>query len=142
MRQTMTATDRYLADKVSTASPAELVGMLFDAGVQAVRQAVAANAAGDHAGASRRLIRAQDIVMELRCSLNLEAGGELARNLDALYAYLFRRLVEANIRRDAAAMAEGLAILEPLRDAWREACLGGAGAGAPGPGEPVAVAAS
>jgi flagellar protein FliS len=141
MRQTLTAGDRYLADKVATASPAELVGMLFDAGVQAVRQAVAANAAGSHAEAGRRLLKAQDVVMELRCSLNFDAGGELARNLDGLYAYVFRRLVEANVRRDGAAMAEALAILEPLRDAWREACLGGAGAGTAA-GEPVAAAAS
>lgn len=141
MRQTLTPSDRYLADKVATASPAELVGMLFDAAVQAVRQAVAANAAGSHAEAGQRLFKAQDVVMELRCSLNFDAGGELARNLDGLYAYVFRRLVEANVRRDGAAMAEALAILEPLRDAWRAACLGGAGAGTAA-GEPVAVAAS
>lgn len=140
MRQTMNATDRYLADKVATASPAQLVGMLFDAGVQAVRQAVAANAAGHHNEATRRLIKAQDVVMELRCSLDLDAGAELARNLDALYAYAYRRLVEASVRRDAAAMSEVLAILEPLRDAWRDACLGAATT--PGPGEPIAVVRS
>lgn len=140
MRQTMCATDRYLADKVATASPAQLVAMLFDAGVQAVRQAVAANAAGNHFEAGRRLVKAQDVVMELRCSLNFDAGGELARNLDALYAYAFRRLVEANVGRDAALMGEVLAILEPLRDAWREACLGGAGTGARG--EAVTAVAS
>jgi flagellar protein FliS len=140
MRQTMTGSDRYLADKVATASPAQLVGMLFDAGVQAVRQAVAANAAGNHVEATRRLIKAQDVVMELRCSLNFDEGGELARNLDALYAYSFRRLVEANVRRDASAMAEVLAVLEPLRDAWREACLGGAATGVQAQGEPVAAA--
>ena len=115
--------NRYLTDKVSTATPAELVGMLYDAGVvamQAGQAAVGANQPGD---AHRHLVRAQSIVAELRCSLDLSAG-EIARNLDNLYEFLGRRLVDANLKKDVRIVAECLGIFTPLRDAWREACLG------------------
>ena len=122
--------NRYLADKVNTASPAELIGMLYDAGVvamQAGQAAVEARQAGD---AHRHLVRAQNIVTELRCSLDLSAG-EIAQNLDRLYEFLGRRLVTANVEKNAGIVAECIGIFTPLRDAWREACLGRA---------PVAVA--
>jgi flagellar protein FliS len=112
--------DRYLTDRVATASPAELIGMLFDAGTKALH--VASNPALDDHAFSRQLLRAQDVVMELRCSLNPE-GGEMAANLDSLYAYMFRLLVDANVRRDRAKAAAVLALLKPLQEAWREACL-------------------
>lgn len=115
--------NRYLTDKVSTATPAELVGMLYDAGVvamQAGQTAVDANQTGD---AHRHLVRAQSIVAELRCSLDLSVG-EIARNLDNLYEFVGRRLVDANLKKDVRIVAECLGIFTPLRDAWREACLG------------------
>lgn len=122
--------DRYLVDKVSTASPAELIGMLYDAGVVAMQAGRAAVEAGQVQDAHRHLVRAQNIVVELRCSLNLSAG-EIATNLDALYEFLGKRLVQANLEKNPAVVADCLRVFTPLRDAWREACLGRA---------PVAVA--
>ena len=115
--------DRYLAEKVNTASPAELIGMLFDAGVVAMQAGKAAVDARQPADAHRHLMRAQNIVVELRCSLSHSAG-EIAANLDALYDYLGRRLVEANLKKDGGIVAECIAVFTPLRDAWRTACLG------------------
>ncbi len=115
--------DRYLADKVTTASPAELIGMLYDAGLVAMQAAQAAIGARSVGDAHRHLIRAQDIVVELRCSLDLSVG-ELAGNLDSLCDFLGRRLVEANLRKDAAVVADCIRVFAPLRDGWREACLG------------------
>jgi len=119
--------NRYLNDKVATASPAELVGMLYDAGVVAMQAAKAAVEGGHIADAHRHLVRAQDIVHELRCSLRPEAG-EIARSLDGLYEFLGRRLVEANLRKDARIVAECIGVFTPLRDAWAEALLGRAAA--------------
>jgi flagellar protein FliS len=115
--------DRYLAEKVNTASPAELIGMLYDAGIVAMQAGQAAAEAGQVADTHRHLVRAQNIVVELRCSLNLEAG-EIAQNLSALYEFLGRRLVEANVGKDAQIVADCILVFTPLRDGWREACLG------------------
>jgi len=115
--------DRYLAEKVNTASPAELIGMLYDAGVVAMQAGKAAAEACNVADTHRHLVRAQNIVVELRCSLNLSAG-ELAANLDALYEFLGNRLVEANVKKDPILVGECIEVFSPLRDAWREGCLG------------------
>ena len=115
--------DRYLVDKVTTASPAELVGMLYDAGLVAMQAGRAAIEGGQVADAHRHLVKAQNIMVELRCSLNLSAG-ELAANLDALYEFLTRSLVEANTKKDAGLVAECVQVFSPLRDGWAQACLG------------------
>lgn len=115
--------NRYLTDKVSMASPAELIGMLYDTGVTALHAARAASDAGQAHDVHRHLVRAQDVVLELRSSLDLSTG-DLAHRLDSLYGYLHRRLVEANLRKDDRMINEGIDILSPLRDTWREACLG------------------
>ena len=115
--------DRYLAEKVNTASPAELIGMLFDAGMVAMQAAKAAIEARSVADAHRHLVRAQNIVVELRCSLNPEAG-EMAANLEALYDFLGRRLVDANVKKDQAIVDDCIRVFAPLRDGWAEALLG------------------
>ena len=115
--------DRYLVEKVNTASPVELIGMLYDAGVVAMQAGQAAADAGQVPDAHRHLVRAQNIVAELRCSLNL-AAGEIAHNLDRLYEFLGRRLVDANLKKDPAIVGDCLRVFTPLRDGWREACVG------------------
>ncbi len=115
--------DRYLVEKVNTASPAELIGMLYDAGIVAMQAGKAAAEAGNIADTHRHLVRAQNVVVELRCSLNIGAG-QLAAHLDALYEFLGQRLVDANVKKDGTIVAECIRIFAPLRDAWREACLG------------------
>ena len=116
------ATDRYLVDKINTATPAQLIAMLFEAGVRSMKAAQPAIEVGDRAESNRHLLKAQEIVLELRCSLNREAG-DLARQLDMLYAWVHGRLVHANVTRSAAVIGEALAVVVPLQEAWREACL-------------------
>lgn len=119
---TSEAADRYLVDRVSTASPAELTAMLFDGCVAAIRGAVRLLEDGQPLGARPKLLKAQDIVLALRTSLNHEAG-ELAANLEALYTYAWGRLVDANVNRDSGAAREALDVVEPLQQAWRQSCL-------------------
>ena len=116
------AAERYLTDRVLTASPAELTGMLFDACVGAIKSAVRLHEAEQHGAAVPRLVKAQEIVLELRSTLNPEAG-ELAVRLDALYTYAYGRLLEGNLRRNTAAVREALDVVEPLQLAWRQSCL-------------------
>jgi flagellar secretion chaperone FliS len=117
------AANHYLRQRVETATPAQLIGMLYDAGTAAIRAGLAAMEAGDRPTRARQLLRAQDVVMELRCALNRDAG-EIAANLDSLYDFAYRRLIAANVDGDPKAAQEALRVLEPLQQTWREACLG------------------
>ena len=114
--------NRYLAETVATASPGQLLVMLYDRLVVDLTQAEDAMHAGDRGTASERLMHAQDIVAELRSTLDVTAW-EGAAGLAQLYGFLFSHLIKANIRRDPAIVAECREIVEPLRDAWREAHL-------------------
>jgi flagellar protein FliS len=116
------AADHYLAERVMTASPAELTAMLFDACVGSIKSALRLQEAGEHLAATPRLLKAQDIVLELRTTLNHEAG-ELATSLDALYTFAWTQLVQAGIKRDSQAARTALEVIEPLQLAWRTSCL-------------------
>lgn len=118
------AADHYLAERVLTASPAELTQMLFDACVGSIKLAVRLQDSGAHAAATPKLQKAQDIVLELRSTLNHEAG-KLASDLDALYTFAWSQLLQASLKRDPAAARAALDVVEPLQQAWRTACVGG-----------------
>jgi flagellar protein FliS len=124
---------RYLADSISTASPARLLVMLYDRLVLDVVGGEEAIRAGDRATASDRLMHAQDIISELLTTLDVTAW-EGADGLAALYRFLLQQLVQANIKQDAAIAGSCRELIEPLRDAWREAAMAVGGAPAPGPG--------
>ena len=70
---------------------------------------------------TKAFVKAQDIITELRCSLDFEKGGQIAKNLDALYRYILRRLIYADINRDMKAVDEAIGILGELKSAWEQA---------------------
>ena len=111
---------QYRATKVETAGSADLVVMLYQGAVRFIRQGLEALERGDAKAAHERLVRAQDIVVELTGSLNHEDGGEIARQLSGVYEYCFRQLVAANVKKDAAPAREVLGILRDLGTAWQE----------------------
>lgn len=120
----MNAADHYLTDRVMTASPAQLTDMLFQGAVAALRGAVRMQEAGDFTGALPRSLKAQRILVELRTSLDHAAGGQLATDLDALYAWAHSNLVKANSVRDPRGTRDALGVVEDLATAWREGCVG------------------
>jgi flagellar secretion chaperone FliS len=104
---------------VSGASAHRLVQMLYDGFLDSLVEARGAIRAKDFERKGRAIGRAVGIVEEgLRSGLNLNAGGELARNLDQLYSYVSRRLTQANLRNDERLLDECRTLLQPLRDAW------------------------
>lgn len=104
---------------VESASPHRLVAMLFDGAIEAIAQARGAIRAGQIEAKGRAIGHAARIVNEgLKASLNTQSGGTLAADLDSLYAYITRRLTEANLHSDAAALDECQRLIEPLREAW------------------------
>lgn len=111
---------RYLAQSITTASPGQLLVMLYDRLVVDLAQAEEALRAGDRETGSARLMHAQDIVVELRGGLDLTAW-DGAAGLSQLYGFLLTELIKANVRGDADVAASCRGLVEPLRDAWREA---------------------
>jgi flagellar protein FliS len=114
--------DRYLSHSVATASPARLLIMLYDRLVLDLGQAEEALLAGDREAAAGRLLHAQEIVLELHASLNVDVW-DGAAGLASIYTFLLTELVQANVTRDVARVAACRGLVEPLRDAWREAAL-------------------
>ena len=115
--------NQYVKNRAATATPAQLVAMLFDGVIASLRRAAEAETSGRRAEASEQLVRAQRIVTELRCSLNFEAGS-LASDLDRIYEFVWRQLVTANVTRDPLLVMRCLELILPLQEAWSEACLG------------------
>ena len=111
---------RYMGDTVATASPQQLLVMLYDRLALDLERGEAALRAGDVEEASRQLLHGQDIVAERHSSLKVDLwdGGP---RLAALYTWLLTELVQANVKRDANRVASCRDVVEPLRDAWRQA---------------------
>lgn len=112
--------DAYRRTQVETASPEQLVVMLYDGAVRFADQAVAALRSGRGEAAHNALQRAQAIIEELAGALDLDVA-PFAGRLQNLYQYMLRRLAQANLKKDAAAAGEVAEMLRSLRDAWREA---------------------
>ena len=113
---------RYAADTVSTASPARLLIMLYDRLVRDLVTAESAAVTGDLTTMTDQLVHAQDIVLELRTSLDVTVW-DGAQGLSDLYTFLYGELVTANVKKDAVRIAMCRSLVEPLRDAWRTAAL-------------------
>jgi flagellar protein FliS len=112
----------YLDASIATASPARLLVMLFDRLVLDVQRGLEAQRRRDVEETNHHLTHAQDILLELAVSLRPEEfkGGY---DLAALYSFLHRQLVMANIRRDASITDEVLTLVTDLCETWREAAL-------------------
>ncbi len=122
------ARQRYATSAVSTASPARLLVMLYERLLRDLTTAASALQDRDLAVANDQLQHAQQIVLELRSSLDTAAwsGGPA---LEALYTWLHTELVTANVEKDAARVLTCKQIVEPLHDAWQQAACSAASAG-------------
>jgi flagellar secretion chaperone FliS len=78
--------------------------------------------AGDRTAAWQQLVHAQEIVLELRTSLNMDVWNGADR-LAQIYTFLLTELIGANVNADAERVASCRGLVEPLRDAWRDAAL-------------------
>ena len=110
--------DAYLESKVLSADPLELVNLLYQASIDAVRNARHHLAEGRILERSQAINRACEISFELSAALDHERGGELSRRLASLYEYMRRRLIEANLKQEDAPLAEVLGLLTTLGEAW------------------------
>jgi flagellar protein FliS len=109
----------YLRTKIMTASPEELRLMLYDGAIKFGRQGRAALEKKDYEESYNCLMRAQKIVLELSTSLNHDVDPALCEKMSALYTFIYRKLVDANMQRDAAPLDEALKLLAYERETWQ-----------------------
>lgn len=133
------ARDTYLRIQAETASPGQLIVMLYDALLRSLMRGQDAILRGDIDEAHAALLHAQDVILELMASLNQEAEGEVgrtAREIAPLYEYLYRRTLEASLHKSVGPVQEAIRLVTPLREAWQSALeslawqAGGLGMGA------------
>ena len=121
--------DAYRKTSVQSSSPLELVVMLYDGAIRFVLEAREAIARNDVRARTTAVSRALAIVAELQNTLNVKDGGEIARELDRLYAYVNTRLFDVTSKADDNAAQEVHNLLATLREGWSQiAAKGGAAA--------------
>jgi flagellar protein FliS len=104
--------------EVNEADPHRLVQMLFEGALDRLAVARGAMLQGDTAVKGERISRAIGIIDGLRAHLDMEQGGELAANLESLYEYMERRLVEANLHDDVRVLDEVTNLLREIKSGW------------------------
>ena len=112
------AAQMYQKNAIQTASPAKLTLMLYDGAVKFTNIAIEAIEAGDIEKAHNNIVKAQNIIVEFRSTLDMKYP--VAKDFDVVYDYIYRRLVEANMKKDKDILVEALKHIKTMRDTWRE----------------------
>lgn len=111
--------DVYLEQKIMNARPEELTLMLYEGVIKFVSQAMIYNDQTLFEKSNVSNIRAQEILQELRSTLNMDV--EISKNLESLYLFMMERLVDANITKSNETLNEVLDLVKDLRDTWKTA---------------------
>lgn len=113
--------NQYQNNHILSASPEQILIMLYDGSIRFCRQAIHAMEAKNKTVQAEKISRAMAIVSEFSNTLNHEIGGEIAADLDALYGFMMRELTNANVRNDRKALETVEGLLIDLRETWVEA---------------------
>ncbi|MEZ2600890.1 flagellar export chaperone FliS [Kluyvera intermedia] len=109
---------------VMSASQQQLVTMLFDGALSALIRARLFMQDGNLQGKGNSLSKAINIIENgLKIGLDEDSRDELTKNLLALYAYMVRRLLQANLHNDVSAVEEVEGLMRNIADAWKESLL-------------------
>lgn len=111
----------YQTTSISTADRGKLVLMIYDHCIKWSRLAVEALEKGQIEKYSKSIFKIQDGITELTCALDMEAGGEVAKNLYRLYSFYNRHLTSALHSKDSAPVVQVQDMLGSLRGAWVQA---------------------
>ncbi|HCA40759.1 MAG TPA: flagellar export chaperone FliS [Aminobacterium sp.] len=113
--------NQYLVTQIQTASKEQLLLITYDIGIKNCRAAELALSKGELEEANSCVLRAQEVVRELTITLDVDKGGEIAENLLSLYDFMYRQLIEGNMKKapDIISLVRGM--LEELRDTWEQA---------------------
>ena len=113
----------YRKTNITTSDPVKLVIMCYEGAIDSLKLAKEKIKENDYEKKAKAIIKAQEIIDELLCSLDLEAGSTIAGNLSSLYNYMLRRIIHGDVNRDMSAIDEVIGMLNELLSAWREVAL-------------------
>lgn len=119
MINVMNALNAYTQNKTVAATPLDLIIMLYDGAIESLNKAATSITMKETQIKIKHINRAVAIIDELNRSLNFEAGGEIANNLQELYLYMMKELTLANLRNDIGKINHVESILKELVTAWR-----------------------
>lgn len=111
----------YKKTSIHTASKEQILIMLYQAAIKSCKKAIEAIEKKDIAKKGEHIGKLQDIVVELNNSLDIEVGGEVAKELSALYDFILFSSTQANIKIDAKPLEGCLEVLTTLYSGWAEA---------------------
>lgn len=118
MAQLRNAANLYQHNTVQTASPAKIILMLYDGAIRFCNIAKDAIDENNIEKTNTNLQKAQKIIVQLRMDLDMKYP--IANEFDRVYDYIYRRLVEANMKKDKEILEEALKHIKTMRDTWKE----------------------
>lgn len=110
----------YRKTNITTSDPVRLVIMCYESVIESLKLAKEKIKEKDYEKKAKAIIKAQDIIKELMCSLDFEKGGKIANNLDSLYNYMLRRILQGDLNKDVRPIDEVIGIFTELLSAWQE----------------------
>lgn len=111
----------YRQNSITTASPEELVVLMYRGLEKFIKQGIVFIDEKEIEKANNAIIKAQDIVKELMCALDMDI--EISKQLYSLYDFILNNLVQANIKKDKNKLQEALSIVSGLNEAWEQALV-------------------
>ncbi|MCX5829435.1 MAG: flagellar export chaperone FliS [Deltaproteobacteria bacterium] len=117
-------TKSYQQANFLSADPIKLIRMCYEGAISNLKLARDAYIVRDYEAKGKSLLKALDIIHELNASLDMGKGGEIAKNLRALYLYMTQVLTEADLKKDMTVFEEVIRMLEELESAWQELAFG------------------
>lgn len=118
MAQFKNAAQLYKQNSVQTASPAKIILMLYDGAVKFCNIAQEAIEENDIEKANTNIQKAQKIIVQLRVSLDTKYP--VSQEFDRVYDYIYRRLVEANMKKDIEILNDALKHIKTMRETWKD----------------------
>ena len=110
----------YKKASVNTLDQTKLIIMLYDGAIKNASFAVEHMKSGQIEKVHDCLIKTKNIVTELMATLNMDRGGDIAKNLQSLYSYMFSQLIEANMNKKTEPVVVVIDLLKELRAAWTQ----------------------
>ena len=108
----------YSRTDVNTSDQLTLIIMLYEGLLRFLKKAIVKVREKDIEGAHNYFTRSRDIISELMCTLHAEKGGEIGKNLRELYVYMYRRTIEANLKKDIEITKDVYQVAKTLHEGW------------------------
>ncbi len=116
-----TAQEQYNHNAIKTASPEQLLLMLYDGAIRFIRQAIMASEENKQTEMLGRISKAFAIIVAFSNTLNHDIGGDIAADLDGLYQFMLKELHKARTQTDPKSLKVVEGLLVDLRDTWGQA---------------------